>query len=159
MNKLGLSCAKLMLRLASKLGVLGLKWASCYLNFVNHIWYVLWVASWVIRSCIPIISFLGSFSGTSPGAVGRAGAGYFKIKATSASRWAWAWAELGNYTISWNKGFINISNIMNTKTMPFDIYFRTFYVWVLWEGTMYLLIFMFMRDCDTKYVFQSRHLS
>ena len=41
------------------------------------------------NNCIPRISFLGSFSGTSPGAAsrpgGRADAGYIKIKANSAS--------------------------------------------------------------------------
>ena len=48
---------------------------------------------------------------------------------------------------------------MDTKTMPFNIYFRTFYVGILREGTMYFLICMFMIDCDTKYIFQSRHVS
>jgi hypothetical protein len=92
--KLGLSSARLMLSLASKLG---LKWASCYLKFVNPIYYVLGVASWVVRSCIPRISLLGSLCGTSPGwPGGRADAVYFKIKANSASSWVWAWAELGN---------------------------------------------------------------
>ena len=57
-NKLGLSCAKLMLGLTSQLDMLGMLspgWIifnvlNCCLKCVNPIWYVLLVASWVVRS-------------------------------------------------------------------------------------------------------------
>ena len=47
----------------------------------NTIFFLIFVLVGLKEACMSNFSFLGSFSGTSPG--GRAGAGYFKIKANS----------------------------------------------------------------------------